>query len=105
MSMTDNPIEEIYGGSSNFLKTTDLDKGVIKEVTIKGVAVQNVGDQNKIVLELDMDKSFVLNKTNATQLAGNFDELQYEKWVGKKFKLFRTVTQYQGGTVECIRVV
>ena len=97
-------VDEIYGGG-NFLKSSDLPKGQIQDATIKSIDVQMVGDKQKLVLELDSGKAFVLNKTNAKQLADNFATPDYTKWVGKKFKLFRTTTQYQGGTVECLRVV
>lgn len=107
VNMTDNnSLEDIYGGSSNFLKTTDVQKGQIMEVEVKSVTVQTIGDNKKLVVELvDKAKSFVLNKTNATQLANNLGSPDYNTWAGKKFKIFRTVTQYQGGTVECLRVV
>ena len=103
--MTEQTLDEIYGGSGNFLKTGDIPKGQIVEATIKSVSVKTIGDKTKIVVDLDSDKSLVLNKTNAKQLAGNFDTPDYKLWVGKKFKIFRTTTQYQGGTVECLRVV
>jgi hypothetical protein len=98
-------INEIYGVKGDFLKTSDIPKGQIIDVTIKSTEIKTIGDKNKLVLGLDNGKAFVMNTTNAKQLASNLEELDYTKWVGKKFKIFRTTTQYQGGTVECLRVV
>lgn len=98
-------INEIYSSGGNFLKTQDVQKGSILEVTIKNVEVRVIGSDKKLVLELDSGKSLVLNTTNARSLAESFLTPDYTKWVGKKFKIFRTMTQYQGSTVECLRVV
>lgn len=98
-------ITDVYAESVNTLKTTDIAKGTIPEFSIKSVEVREFGEDKKLVLELNNDKSFVLNKTNARQLASNYSEPDYTKWVGKKFKVIRTNTQFQGGNVECLRVV
>ena len=98
-------INEIYGSGGNFLKTTDIEKGKIMDCKVVSVAVKEIGDDRKLVIELEGGKAFVLNKTNAAQLANNLGTPDYEKWPGKTFKIFRTMTNYQGSTVECLRVV
>ena len=98
-------INELYGMKSDFLKTTDIPKGQILDVMVNSAEARTIGESQKVVLNLDNGKNFVLNSTNAKQLASNFGEKDYTKWVGKKFKIFRTTTQYQGGMVECLRVV
>ena len=98
-------INELYGGKGDFLKTSDIPKGQIIDVEIKGVEVKTIADKNKLCLTLDSGKIFVMNATNAKQLASNLGTSDYTKWVGLKFKVFRTTTQYQGGMVECLRVV
>ena len=103
--MAENNIDDIYGGSANSLKTADIPKGQIPEFTIKSVSVKEFGENRKLVLELDNSKVFVANKTNARQLAGNFDTPDYTKWVGRKFKVLRTTTTFQGSSVDCLRVV
>ena len=103
--MTEQNIDEIYGGSANSLKTTDVAKGTVPEFTIKSVSVKEFGENKKLVLELDNGKAFVCNKTNARQLANNYETPDFTKWPGKKFKLLRTTTTFQGGNVECLRVV
>lgn len=102
--MAENNIDDIYG-ATNSLKTNDIPKGQVPEFVIRSVGTREFGENKKLVLELDNGKSFVLNKTNARQLAGNFETPDYSKWVGKKFKLLRTSTPFQGETVECLRVV
>ena len=98
-------INEVYADNANTIKTTDIPKGQLPEFEIKSVSVKEFGDDKKIVLEVDNGKSFVLNTTNARQLASNFGTPDYESWPGKKFKLIRTNTQFQGSNVECLRVV
>lgn len=103
--MTNQTIDDIYGRESKFIKTADIPKGQIVDAEIIKVEVRQIGNSMKIVLTLSNGKEFALNKTNAKQLASSLGTADYLKWVGAKFKLFRTTTQYQGMTTECIRVV
>ena len=98
-------IEDIYTGAGNFLKTADIKLGDLLECEITAVAPRDFGDKKKLVTYLKNGKSFVVNATNAKALAIRFNTPNYEKWVGQKFRIVRTTTQFQGSVVECLRVV
>ena len=49
------------------------------------------------------NKRLVLNKTNATTIAGIHGN-ETDNWVGKKVTLFPTTTRAGGKTVDCVRV-
>jgi hypothetical protein len=66
-------INEVYGIGGNFLKTNDIPKGQIIEVTIKSADIKTLGADTKLALELDTGKTLVLNTTNARQLASNLE--------------------------------
>ena len=107
--MGEETTDDVYGGS--FLKTSDLPRdGSAMEFTIKTVKVDSVGKgddtKKKILLALEnSDKVFVVNKTNAERLAKNFKTPAFKNWAGKKFKLKRGDTQFQGKDTEGMRVV
>lgn len=98
-------MNDIFGQSGNFIKTGDVKPGEILECEIVEVEVIEFGDKKKLAAQLKDGKSYILNKTNATALSIRFGTLDYEKWAGQKFRLIRTTTNYQGSTVECLRVV
>jgi len=98
-------IEDIYGLGGNFLKSTDIKLGEILDCEIVAVTPKSFGDKKKLIADLKNNKSLVLNATNAKTLALRFNTPNYEKWGGQKFRIVRTTTQYQGSTVECLRVI
>jgi len=51
----------------------------------------------------DAEKKLVLNKTNATAIAGMYGN-ETDAWIGKKITMYPTETQFGSETVDCIRV-
>ena len=94
-------ISHIYG--SRFLKAVDLNGKTVNR-TIETCLVEVIGGEEKAVLKFKgADKSFVLNKVNATTLAEIYGQETCE-WEGKAIKLFPSTTSYQGQMVKCIRI-
>ncbi len=94
-------ISDIYG--SRFLKAADLNGKTVNR-TIDMCTVEEIGGEKKAVLKFKgSDKSFVLNKVNATTLAEIYGQ-ETGAWEGKAIKLFPSTTSYQGQMVKCIRI-
>ena len=94
-------ISDIYG--SRFLKAVDLNGKTVNR-TIETCLVEEIGGEEKAVLKFKgTDKSFVLNKTNATTLAEIYGP-ETSEWEGKTIKLVPSTTSYQGKMVKCIRI-
>ena len=92
---------------SKYLKATDLqDRPVTLEIShVAEVDVGTASDpQVKPVLYFKgKDKGLVLNKTNASTIASKYGD-ECDDWTGHLVEIFPTTTQFQGKTVECIRV-
>lgn len=76
------------------------------EVTIKGVAFKEVGDEKVtkgVVYFEEYKRGMVVNRTNLKRIIGHHGN-DTEAWVGKKITLYPSETDYQGKTVDCIRV-
>jgi len=88
---------------SNFLKAADLNGGQ-PTVTISHVAIEDIGDDRKPVLYfVGKEKGIVLNKTNATNISGAYGP-ETDDWTGKKVTLFTSWVDFQGKSVEAIRI-
>lgn len=88
---------------SDYLKASDL-KGKIVKVRIEAVEVKKIGDDRKLVIKfLGKDKGLALNKTNASIIASSYSP-ETEGWIDKEIELRPDKTQFQGQTVDCIRV-
>lgn len=76
------------------------------EVTIKAVNFAEVGAEKvkKGVLYFEeLPRGMVVNRTNLKRIIawhGN----ETDDWVGKKITLYASETEYNGDTVDCIRV-
>ncbi len=91
---------------SKYLKASDLRGGSVR-VTINHVTTEEVGqkkDRKLVVYFAGKDKGFVLNKTNATKIASLTGTMETDEWAGFAITLFATETEFQGDTVETIRV-
>ena len=88
---------------SAFLRAGDL--GNRKHaLTIRDVQLEKVGDDDKPVCYFNgKEKGLVLNKTNATVIA-SFLGGDTDEWLGKRIVLYPTKVNYQGQTVDAIRV-
>ncbi|MGP1257068.1 MAG: hypothetical protein ACTS10_21810 [Kiloniellales bacterium] len=88
---------------SNYLKASDL-QGHEPTVTIARVAMETVGDDHKPILYFQgKEKGVVLNKTNANNIAMLYGD-ETESWTGKPITLYSTWVDFQGKSVEAIRV-
>lgn len=91
---------------SNYLKASDL-KGAQPVVTIDRVEFEPVGQKREmkpILYFVGKDKGLVLNKTNASKIMQITESPVTEEWQGHTVCLFATHVEFQGDTVEAIRV-
>lgn len=91
---------------SKFLKATDIGESA-PIVTIANVVQESVG-QNKDVRFVayfeGKQKGCVLNKTNCKAVAAIANSNDTDDWVGVKVQLFVAHVEFQGETVEAIRI-
>lgn len=88
---------------SEYLKAADLQDRNVK-VAIAGVEMRDVGDDHKPVLFFQgKDKGLVLNKTNSNSISAAYGD-ETEDWIGKEVVLFPAMVEYQGKTMQAIRV-
>lgn len=88
---------------STYLKAADL-RGQNVNVVMSHVNMEEVGDGHKpIVYFQGKDKGLVLNKTNANNIVAAYGE-DTDDWAGGKLILFPAMVDFQGKTVEAIRV-
>ena len=93
---------------SKFLSSSDLDDGPL-DVTIKEVPTENLGTAEnpelKLVAHFEEDaKPCVLNITRAESIADITGDEDTDSWVGKRVRLRKGSTRYQGKRVACIEV-
>jgi hypothetical protein len=94
-------LSQIFTGST--LKAADL-QGREPTVTIATVEAKKFNDGNKIVITfVGKEKAFVCNKTNANRIAYAHGT-NTDNWVGKQIQLYTDLVDFQGQTVEAIRV-
>lgn len=88
---------------SNYIKAADLKKRE-HTVVIASADVEKVGDERKLVLHFQgREKGLICNKTNAGRIAHFYGE-DTDDWIGKEIVLFADLVDFQGKTVEAIRV-
>lgn len=95
-------INEIF--DSKYLRAADL-KGQTPVCTITKIDIQDMKDgQQKPCIYLNhRDKGLILNKTNANMIAKMYGP-ETNEWLGKKIMLVTAWVDFQGDTVEAIRV-
>lgn len=89
---------------SKYLKASDIDGN--PTVTIANVAEEEVGKDKEMrpVLYFDgEEKGIILNKTNATNISKLYG-YETDDWRGKKVMLGTTYVDFQGQSVEAIRI-
>ena len=97
-------IDDIYASDSNHLKSEDLPAGKEVPVTIASYELLQLDDKNKLCLTFaGKEKTMVVNKTNATAIAHVYGN-DPDSWVNKSIFLFTTKTEFNGKSVDCIRV-
>ena len=88
---------------SKYLKASDL-AGMKVTVEIGECNMEDIGDGDKPVLYFaGKGKGLVMNKTNASTISAQFGD-DTGDWMGKTIKLYPAKTQFQGQTVDCIRI-
>lgn len=88
---------------SNYIAATDLDGNNVT-VTMKNVDFEKVGEEQKPVLYFKgKTKGLILNKTNAKNIATVYGD-DMDDWTGQDIVLFPAMVDFQGKTVEAIRI-
>lgn len=88
---------------SNYLKAADLQDRNVR-VMISGYKMETIGEDQKPVLYFKgKEKGLVLNKTNANNIAAEYGD-DMDDWQGKEIILFSAWVDFQGKSVEAIRV-
>ncbi len=88
---------------SKYLKADDL-QGREVTVSIDHVAMEKVGDDNKMALYFrGKQKGIILNKTNAMNIATAYGT-DTNNWIGNPVILFPAWVDFQGKSVQAIRV-
>lgn len=96
-------INDLY--PSKYLSASDL-QGREVEVTIGNVVIEEVGkdkEKRPILYFQGKQKGVVLNKTNAHNVGVIYGP-DTEAWVGQRVTLFVVWTDFQGKSVEAIRI-
>ncbi len=90
---------------SKYLRAADLDGRQIT-VEISGIEMEDVatGEEPKPVLYFSgKSKGVVLNKTNANTIASAYGD-ESDEWIGQQVMLFSAHVDFQGRSVEAIRM-
>lgn len=89
---------------SKWLKATDLN-GQQPTYTIREVSREDIGDDGfkPVIFFNEVAKGVVLNKTNATNISEAYGP-ETDAWIGKPVILFTTWVDFQGKSVEAIRI-
>lgn len=88
---------------STYLKAADL-QGRTASVTIRNVVMETVGqDQKPIIYFNGKEKGMVLNRTNANTISMVYGQ-NTDDWQGGEIQLFTAMVDFQGRSVEAIRV-
>lgn len=93
---------------SKYLKAADLEvgDGETIPVTITNIDFEEVGkdkDMRPILYYEGEEKGIVLNKTNATNISKLYGS-ETDDWIGKKVLLGTAWVDFQGQSVEAIRI-
>jgi hypothetical protein len=88
---------------SNYIKCADLNEKP-HQLMMAYVEIEKIGDDKRPVLYFKgAKKGLVLNKTNANNIADLYGD-DMDEWTGQTVVLFPATTDFQGKTVDCIRV-
>lgn len=88
---------------SDYLKAADLAGRNIR-VTMSHVEMKDIGDDHKPVLYfVGKEKGIVLNKTNSNNIGAAYGD-ETDAWKGKDIVLYPAMVDFQGRSVEAIRV-
>lgn len=93
---------------SKTLKAADLNGNAVT-VTISHVETEKMGrganaETKPVVYFQGKEKGLVLNKTNAKRIVEITGSPETDHWKGHAITLYPTETEFQGETVDCIRI-
>ena len=88
---------------STYLKAADLqDRNVT--VIIDKIVMEDIGGDHKPVMYFQgKEKGLVLNKTNANNISYAYGD-ETDDWPGRELVLYPTIVDFQGRSVDAIRV-
>lgn len=97
-------INDIYQSNSDYLKADDIGQSM-PTYTMSTYNVKDFdnGDKKLVVDLVEVEKSLVLNKTNAHAI-GDAYGTNPQMWNGKQIMLFTMPVDFQGKQVQAIRV-
>lgn len=90
---------------SKYLRADDL-QGHEPTVVIDRIVTEEIGadeQQKPVIYFRGKERGLVLNKTNATNISLAFGD-ETDQWIGKSVVLFVAWVDYQGRSVQAIRV-
>lgn len=88
---------------SKYLSAADLNGGTAR-VVMQHVEIEKLGEDTKPVLYFKgKTKGLALNKTNSKTIADTYGD-EMDDWTGHELILFPIMTDFQGKSVEAIRV-
>jgi hypothetical protein len=88
---------------SKYLKAADVGDGE-RVLVISGVAVEEVGDDQKPVARFNGEKKgLVLNRTNWDRIAHAAGTDESQEWVGLKIALYTELVSFAGKSAPAIR--
>ncbi len=94
-------LSSVFGGDT--LKAADL-QGREPVVVIADVQMKKFDNGNKLVITFEgKKKALVANKTNSNRIA-HIHGTNTDNWIGKEVMLYTDLVDFQGKTVEAVRV-
>jgi hypothetical protein len=90
---------------SNYLKASDLN-GQNVTVIMSRVAMEQIGkdrEERPVIYFRNHEKGMVLNKTNTKKISEIFGD-ETDEWSGGEIILYPAMVEFQGDTVEALRV-
>ncbi|UCD06959.1 MAG: hypothetical protein JSW41_03940 [Candidatus Aenigmatarchaeota archaeon] len=88
---------------SDWLKSEDIRENT--ELTVTKVEPKKVGEDTRLVMSFEeIDKSLVLNKTNANRMVEITGTKSYSEWSGEVVTLYTILTTYKKEEVKAIRI-
>jgi hypothetical protein len=94
-------VSQVFSG--DYLTAADL-QGKEPSVVIASVEVKKFDDGDKLLISFQgKKKALVANKTNSRRIAMMYGD-ETDAWVGKEVVLYTDMVDFQGKTVEALRV-
>ncbi len=94
-------VSQVFSGE--YLAAPDLQGGE-HPVVIESVTVKDFDDGDKFLITFqNRKKGLIANKTNSKRIAMLYGD-ETDDWVGKEIVLYTDMVDFQGKTVEAIRV-